>query len=378
MIYIRGDTHGDLDAIAAMERFHSEQWDETVKLVITGDFQFVFRGGDGNPKEKSKLDALAEKPYEILFLDGNHEGFDALEQYPLEQRYGAPVRRIRERIFWLQRGYVYIIEGHTFFVMGGGYSLDKADRLARESLGAPKEWFHQEMPCKEEYDRAVASLQSRDLAVDYVLTHTAPSLVIPRIIGKAPDPHEGQLTEFLNWVYQDCRYKKWYCGHFHVDLAVHDQFVACLDALHRIGGRDLLDERWQWLYDLGYTRQELEIWNAQIARDLAQLLENEDYVAYMKPNMQQMLENYDNEEAFRFLLCFPDAFLQNPSCFRRRLEQIQSCLGDTWAQVVWEQLWQEDDRCIIGAIAYRSEDPWLRALVHLNTFAARINTDPKE
>ena len=49
---------------------------------------------------------------------GNHEGFDYLLNYPEEERYSASVRRIRDNIFWLQRGFVYTIEGIRVFVMG--------------------------------------------------------------------------------------------------------------------------------------------------------------------------------------------------------------------------------------------------------------------
>ncbi|MBR7178152.1 MAG: metallophosphoesterase [Oscillospiraceae bacterium] len=97
MIYIRGDTHGELSCFRDPKLSALGSGD---KLIITGDFGFVFRGGDDCPEERERLDALARLPYEILFVDGNHEGFDYLERCPERMRYGAPVRQLRPNIFW--------------------------------------------------------------------------------------------------------------------------------------------------------------------------------------------------------------------------------------------------------------------------------------
>ena len=231
MIYIRGDTHGFLSCFYDPALSGLTAGD---KLIITGDFGFVFRDTETAASKLKKLEELAGLPYEILFLDGNHENFDTLETYPEVERYGAPVRQLRPNIFWLRRGYVYTIEGKTFFVMGGGYSLDKADRLANEANGDKKTWFPQEMPSGEEYHRASANLAARDMTVDYILTHTAPDHMIYRVLGRRPDPHEAELDGYLHWVYDNVRFRKWYFGHLHEDLQINDQMIACLDTIHRI------------------------------------------------------------------------------------------------------------------------------------------------
>lgn len=234
MIYIHGDTHGEYSYFSDRWLPGQSQWTSVDKLIITGDFGFVFRGERNSLAEKNNLDALAKKSYEILFLDGNHEGFDYLEDYPEEIRYGAPVRRIRDNIFWLQRGYIYTIEDHSFFVMGGGYSIDKAWRLGYQRNYNEKIWFAQELPSQEEYRRAITALQNVGMKVDYILTHTAPRTIIPRVIFKAPDPQESELTGFLDWVYHEVDFKKWYIGHLHMDLQVNEQMIACFDQLHII------------------------------------------------------------------------------------------------------------------------------------------------
>ena len=234
MIYIRGDTHGELSCFTDEKMPGQSAWTSSDKLIITGDFGFVFRGEKENLPERNKLDALARKPYEILFVDGNHENFDALEAYPEVLRYGAPVRQIRPNIFWLRRGYVYTIEGKTFFVMGGGYSLDKAWRMKYQAVCGEQIWFEGEMPSPAEYQRATKNLQERNMTVDYILTHTAPRLIIPQVIGRAPDPHEAELNGFLDWIYYEVTFRRWFFGHLHEDAQLYDLMVACYEQVHRL------------------------------------------------------------------------------------------------------------------------------------------------
>lgn len=234
MIYITGDRHGEEARFSDAFLPDQGKWTADDKLIITGDFGFVFFGERNYLSERNKLNALAGKPYEILFVDGNHEGFDYLTEYPEEIRYGAPVRRIRDNIFWLQRGYIYTIEGKTFFVMGGAYSMDKEFREAYRQAGGEKIWFAQELPSGQEYRRAADNLESCGKKVDYILTHTGPRVIAGRILGRAPDMHDAELTGFLGWVYREVEFKKWFLGHFHEDLCFYGQVVVCFNQVHAI------------------------------------------------------------------------------------------------------------------------------------------------
>lgn len=113
--------------------------------------------------------------------------------------------------------------------MGGAYSLDKAFRLKYYNICGEKIWFPQELPSPEEYRRAILNLQNAAMRVDYIITHTAPRTIIPRVIGAPPNPHDAELTGFLDWIYHDCSFSKWFCGHFHVDMNVNDQFQVCAE-----------------------------------------------------------------------------------------------------------------------------------------------------
>lgn len=235
MIYVRGDTHGEEFQFTEENMPGESAWTREDILIVTGDFGFVFQGEDRYLSERNKLDALARKPYRILFADGNHEGFPFLSAYPQVELYGAPVRKIRENIFWLQRGYVYEIGGNSVFVMGGAHSMDKAFRVKYFQVCGEKIWFEEELPCPEEYHRAVESLNRRGKKVDYIITHTAPRTIIPRIIHCAPDMTDAELTGFLDWVYHEVEFRKWYFGHFHVDEQINDRMTACYTQVRILG-----------------------------------------------------------------------------------------------------------------------------------------------
>ena len=75
MVYLTGDTHGDLDRF----RHGRLRWlGKRDIVVVLGDFGFVW---DGSAEEQKKLDWLRKRPYTLLFLDGSHENYDLLAQY---------------------------------------------------------------------------------------------------------------------------------------------------------------------------------------------------------------------------------------------------------------------------------------------------------
>ena len=77
MVYLTGDTHGDI------QRFKQGKlrWlGKKDTVVVLGDFGFVW---DGSAAERKRLDWLRKRPYTLLFLDGAHENYDLLAQLSL-------------------------------------------------------------------------------------------------------------------------------------------------------------------------------------------------------------------------------------------------------------------------------------------------------
>jgi len=97
-------------------------------IYITGDCHGDF-GGVWNKDEESKLetmilDWLDCKPFTTLFVDGNHENFDRLMAYQLEEWKGGKAHKIRPSVIHLMRGQVYELEGKKIFTFGGASSHD--------------------------------------------------------------------------------------------------------------------------------------------------------------------------------------------------------------------------------------------------------------
>ena len=216
MIYVTGDTHANIDISKLnMDKF-PQQKDLTKNdyLIICGDFGLVW---DGSRREMWWQDWLSNKNFTTLWVDGNHENFDILYEFPLMDKFGGKVREIAPDIYHLDRGQVLTIDGKKIFVMGGARSTDKECRIEHIS------WWKQEMPSQEEMEHAISSLDKAGWSVDYVITHCAPRSV-QKLIA---DWYENDpMVSFLERIYADLNFKKWYFGHYHIDKQFNEQFVA--------------------------------------------------------------------------------------------------------------------------------------------------------
>ena len=207
MIYITGDTHGEIERFRELES-KGVVLNEDDYIIVCGDFGFIYFDDD---KEQEWLDELQEKPYTILWIDGNHENFDAINRYDIEEWNGGKIHRIRKNVLHLMRGQVFNIEGKKIFTMGGAYSIDRYRR--EENV----RYWKAELPSKEEYDEASENLKANDFKVDIIISHTAPKELILKRLELHPDSRDGELTGFLEWVMYECEFKKWYFGHWHID-----------------------------------------------------------------------------------------------------------------------------------------------------------------
>ena len=241
MIYLTGDTHGEFaNRLTPLRVLGEEKWTSRDKLSVLGDFGLIFYPRmdmfmNKIALEREKIAFLESKKYEILWIDGNHENFDRLtSEFPEEERYGGTVRKIGRNIFWLQRGQIYTIENKTFFCMGGAYSIDKAMRLDYDrsildlyetTLDKHISWWPQELPTPEEYQKAANNLMEHDRQVDFVLSHTASRSLI-QLMGHTADPHDYELTGFLDWIWYEIEFKHWYFGHWHTDEEIHPKAAA--------------------------------------------------------------------------------------------------------------------------------------------------------
>lgn len=205
MIYVTGDTHGELAEFT--ERTAPLALTENDTLIVCGDFGFVW----GDPAHNAMLEELSLLPFTIAFADGNHENFEQLYMHPVEDWQGGRVHRVERNIVHLMRGEVFEIEGRRFFAFGGAYSVDKMWRRNRIS------WWEEEIPRAEEYNAAADNLERAGYRVDFVLTHQIPRRFI-HALNFAPNEPEMELTGYLDWLYDNLAFKKWFAGHWHENL----------------------------------------------------------------------------------------------------------------------------------------------------------------
>ena len=191
MVYLTGDTHGDI------QRFKQGKlrWlGKKDTVVVLGDFGFVW---DGSAAERKRLDWLRKRPYTILFLDGSHENYDLLAQYPETELFGGRVQSLGGNVYHVCRGSVLELEGKTYLCFGGAESQDKDDREPGVN------WWKK------------------------VLTHDAPSRFLDftaLALGES-----NRLHLFLDEILLKLTYEKWFFGCYHKDvqLSTKSRCVFC-------------------------------------------------------------------------------------------------------------------------------------------------------
>ena len=228
MLYLTGDTHIPID----IHKISIAQWPEQMNLskddylIVCGDFGLLFNyleTGKSIPfcqddfcwdkEELWWLNWLHERPFTTLFVDGNHENFDRLKQYPVTEWNGGKVQIISDSVIHLMRGQVYRFGNTKVFTMGGARSHDRGPVTGTEKRDAHRIWWKEELPSKREYDEALKNLRRHDNKVDYIVTHEAPADYLYR---------EGycayELPDFLLNIKEIVDFKRWYCGHHHRDI----------------------------------------------------------------------------------------------------------------------------------------------------------------
>lgn len=215
MIFLTGDTHIPLDIDKLNTKFFPEQ--KTMALtdyvIVLGDFGLLWKK---DAQYEYWLRVLSARNFTFLFLDGNHENFDWLNSLPVEYFHGGKVHRIAKNILHLMRGEIFYLQGKTFFTFGGAASYDRPSRITGIN------WWPQEMPTFAEIDHGIQNLMRNENHVDYVLTHTCPSDLLPEIqkrVTRSWNPNmDHSLEDTFQVIERDLHYQGWFFGHWHMDF----------------------------------------------------------------------------------------------------------------------------------------------------------------
>lgn len=157
----------------------------------------------------------------FLCIRGNHDRNPAaLSGYRLQPWHGgeAYVDEAYPRILFARDGSVFDLEGRPAITIGGAYSVDKRHRLANGHL-----WFPDEQLTEAEKRHVEQVLDRRRWRIDTVLSHTCPAAFVPQ---EALLPSIDQSTvdtsmeDWLQRIERRLDYRRWYCGHFHIEKQV--------------------------------------------------------------------------------------------------------------------------------------------------------------
>lgn len=224
MIYITGDTHGDL---SCLKNPKLSKLGEKDYLIICGDFGFIW--SKDNPAEEKKLEWLKKRKYTICFVDGAHENFDILNSYQPYRWKGGNAHKIADNIYHLMRGEIFTLEGKTFFVMGGGESDDA--QMREEGVS----WWEAELPNAEEMKNGVDNLQSTEKNINYVLTYEPPTSA-KDILKQRTNQNLiiTPLNTYLQELMLNVDYMHWYFGSLHLDLKISKKMTAVFNEIIQI------------------------------------------------------------------------------------------------------------------------------------------------
>lgn len=260
MIYVTGDTHAQFTRFSK-ERLCAKGLELTAQdyVIVCGDFGLCW---NNNKTFDYNCDIFSKKDYTILWVQGNHENYDMIEEFPLEEWHGGKVRHIvRDKVILLERGQVFEIEGKIFFTFGGASShdvqggiLDRNDPdFAKKRWKADKEWlpyrilheswWPQELPSEEEMAEGLANLEKVDYKVDYVITHCCANRM-QDLLDEGPGKlfDTNVLTDYFDMLEDKLEYKHWYFGHYHRDLNVNEKHTLLYHGMILLDAKSNLKE----------------------------------------------------------------------------------------------------------------------------------------
>lgn len=212
-----GDIHGykDYKKLIRFKELHEDFLTKDDYLVVCGDLGYFV-------ENSSFYDTF---PCKILWVDGNHEDYDSLMKLPVEEWCGGLIGKASENVFHLKRGEVYEINGFKFLAFGGAKSIDRG-----YDTGDNDFWWKEELSSEDEFENMKTNLAKHNNVVDYVFTHDCGYNRAFLLNGLLMDKslRDERFDEMLDYIADNVGYKKWYCGHYHIDAKTESNGVVCL------------------------------------------------------------------------------------------------------------------------------------------------------
>lgn len=212
-IFVTGDTHNNID----IKKINTKNFPEQKKLnkedvlIIAGDFGLPWSVGESS-EDKWWLDWYNEKNFTTVFVDGNHENFDALNNYKTVEFNGAECHQLRNSVYHVKRGEVLTIGSYKILCMGGAVSVDKAYR--REHIS----WWKEEEPNYQEWEKAFSNLDNANI----IISHDGPSSIVRLLHHGEPTSVNKMFERLCDKITSgDINIQKWFIGHHHMDVNIN-------------------------------------------------------------------------------------------------------------------------------------------------------------
>lgn len=214
-IYITGDTHGDFKKILYFcDKYKTSKKDIMIVLGDAG-INYYLDNYDYILKEE-----LLNYPITFFCIHGNHEERPENIKTYKTKIFNDGIVYYEEKypnILFAKDGEIYTLNNKKVLVIGGAYSVDKNYRLM---MGY--NWYESEQPSVETKNMIIEKINNNN-KVDIVLSHTCPFKYMPYeafLKGIDQSKVDNDTEKFLDEVESKLEYKKWYCGHFHIDKKI--------------------------------------------------------------------------------------------------------------------------------------------------------------
>lgn len=244
MIFVTGDMHGNwMNRLKVDSFFEQKEMTKEDYVIICGDFGIW----DNSKSEQYNLDWLEDKPFTTLFVAGNHENYDILDNLPVEEWHGGKVNFLRPSVIHLMRGQVFTIESKKFFTFGGASSHDisagilepddpdfkrKKKRLDKDPSALYRinhvSWWSRELPDEDEMQEGLHNLEKQGYRVDYIITHSPYTSLLKQMDDGSKRYDSDHLTDYLQKIRQEVDYKYWFFGHMHLNQEFKTEHSICL------------------------------------------------------------------------------------------------------------------------------------------------------
>ena len=216
MVFITADPHRDFRHIEAFCATIGITPDDV--MIILGDAGINFHE---DTRDIWKKKELADIPITFFCIHGNHEIRPSTIPAYHTQKWRGGIVYVEDEypnLLFAKDGEIYDLDGHKTIAIGGAYSVDKPYRLAYGRY-----WWPDEQPSQEIKDYVQKRLDGEGWKIDIVLSHTVPLKYEPVeafLPGVDQSGVDKSTEEWLDAIENRLDYKRWYCGHYHIEKQV--------------------------------------------------------------------------------------------------------------------------------------------------------------